>query len=137
MEARFRFEKLALYPKDDKQIVPTRFGNAISSFETYGKTRFNLDLQTLWYELYAVAPKCIQTEIKEARSSVDFFVALTYLSAFLGLTTLVIATFEGFKFSILVICILAFLVAPLCHWLAVRATGEWGYTVQALVKSDG
>jgi hypothetical protein len=127
-------EKLALYPKREEQIVPTRFGNAIRSFETYGKTRFNLDSQTLWYELYAVAPKYIQTEIKGARSSVDFFVALIYLSAFLSLVTFALAALDGFELSILVVCILAFLVTLLCRWLVVRATAEWGYTVRALVN---
>lgn len=127
-------EKLALYPLRDEQVVPTRFGNAIRSFETYGKTRFNLDSQTLWYELCAVAPKYIQTEINSARSSVDFFIALIYLSAALALATFAVAAFEEFERSILVICIPAFLVTLLCHWLVVRATSEWGFAVQALVN---
>ena len=127
-------EKLGRYPKLNDQIVPTRFGNAIRSFETYGKTRFNLDALTLWYELCAVAPKYIQTEINNARASVDFFVALIYLSGTLSIVTFVIAACEDFEHSILIVCILAFVVTLLCHWLAVRATSEWGYTVQALVN---
>jgi hypothetical protein len=127
-------ERIALYPLDDEQVVPTRFGNAIRSFETYGKTRFNLDSQTLWNELCAVAPRYIQTAHDSARSSVDFFVASIYLSAALGLITLAVAGFEGFKLSVLVICVPAFLVTLLCHWLVVRATGEWSETVQALVN---
>ncbi len=127
-------ERLGRYPLRDEQIFPTRFGNAIRSFETYGRTRFNLDLQTLWYELCAVAPKYIQTEIDWAKSSVDFFVASIYLSATLGLATFMIAAIEGFKLSILLICISAFFVTLLCHWLAVRSTDEWSSTVQALVN---
>jgi hypothetical protein len=127
-------EKLALYPLRDEQVVPTRFGNAIRSFETYGKTRFNLDSQTLWYELCAVAPKYIQDEINNARSSVDFFVASFYLSAASGVLTFVVAALERFKLSILLVGIVAFVVALLCHWLLVRTTGEWGFTVQALVN---
>ena len=127
-------EKLALYPLRDEQVVPTRFGNAIRSFETYGKTRFNLNSQTLWYELCAVAPKYIQTELNSTRSSVDFFVAAFYLSAALGAATFVIAALEEFKFSLLVVCISAFLLTLLCHWLLMRATGDWGFVVQALVN---
>jgi hypothetical protein len=127
-------EKLAFYPKRDDQVAPTRFGNAIRSFETYGKTRFNLDSQSLWYELSAVAPKYIQTEIKDAKSVIDFFVALTYLSAVLGLATFVIAACEAFKLAIVTISILSFLMTVFCHWLAVIATVDWGYTVQALVN---
>jgi hypothetical protein len=127
-------EKLALYPKRNDQVVPTRFGNAIRSFETYGKTRFNLDTQTVWYELYAVAPKYLQLEYKDARSSVDFFVALIYLSACLGGIAILIAVLDRLDLSLLIVSFCSFLTAVACHWLAVRATGEWGYTVQALVN---
>jgi hypothetical protein len=47
------------------------------------------------------------TAIKEARSVVDFFVALTYLSALLSIATLIVSAYEGFGFSILIVCILA------------------------------
>jgi hypothetical protein len=127
-------EKLALYPLRDDQVVPTRFGNAIRSFEQYGKTRFNLDSQTLWYELCAVAPKYIQNELNSTRSSVDFFVASFYLSAALGVTTFVVGIFEGFSPSVRAVCVSAFFVSLLCHWLLMRATGEWGFAVQALVN---
>jgi hypothetical protein len=127
-------EKLALYPKRDAQVVPTRFGNAIRSFETYGKTRFNLDTQTLWYELHAVVPKYLQTEYTDARSAVDFFVALIYLSAGLGIATLVIAAFEQFDSSLVITGFVSLMATVACHWLAVRATREWSYTVQAIVN---
>jgi hypothetical protein len=125
-------EKLALYPQRDEQIVPTRFGNALRSFETYGKTRFNLDSQTLWYELYAGAPKYLQGEIKEARSSVDFFVALIYLNAALSLVCFATAALQRLDLAILTVGIATLAMAFFCHWLAVRATAEWGYTVQSL-----
>src|SRR5262249_22063245 len=98
------------------------------------KTRFNLDSQTWWNELCAVAPKYIQIELDTARSSVDFFVASIYLSAGLGLATLAVAAIDGFKLSILIVCGPAFLVTVLCHSLIVAATGEWSEAVQALVN---
>ena len=36
-------EALARYPSDDAEVTPTRLGNAIRTFELYGKSRFNLD----------------------------------------------------------------------------------------------
>jgi hypothetical protein len=81
-----------------------------------------------------VSPTYIQNAIKEARSSVDFFVALTYLSALLSIAALLISASEHFELSVLTVCIAAIVMAMLCHWLAVRATSEWGYTVQALVN---
>jgi hypothetical protein len=130
-------EKLALYPKDKHQIVPTRFGNALRSFETYGKTRYNLDSQSLWYELCAVVPKYLQNEIEEVRSSVDFFVALAYLSFLMGIGTLAVGYYEPItqhKPFLFVVGALALALAVLSHWLAVRTTREWGYVVQALVN---
>jgi hypothetical protein len=127
-------ENLARFPKDDSQIVPTRFGNAIRSFETYGKTRFNLDSQTLWHELLAVAPKYIQSEIESARSSVDFFVALLYLSFIFGVGSLVLGAIEHFKVKLILLGTLALLLATLCHWLAIRAVDAWSYPVHALVN---
>lgn len=130
-------EKLALFPKDKHQIVPTKFGNALRSFETYGKSRYNLDSQSLWYELCAVVPKHLQNEIEEVRSSVDFFVALTYLSFLFGIGTLVVAYYEPVaqrKPFLVVVGALALALVLLSHWLAVRTTREWGYVVQALVN---
>jgi hypothetical protein len=127
-------ENLARYPLDDSQIAPTTFGNAIRAFETYGKTRFNLDSQTLWHELLAVAPKYIQFEIDSARSSVDFFVALLYLSVFFCFACLALGVIEYFKISILLLSIPAVLLAFLCHWLAVRAVDAWSYPIHALVN---
>lgn len=127
-------EKLALYPKDDKQIAPTRFGNAFRAFETYGKTRYNLDSQSLWYELCAVCPKYLQAELDEVRSGVDFFVALIYLNGVLSMATFGVLLVEGFKPQTMVVCAAAFAMSIFCHWLAVRATRDWSYAVQALVN---
>lgn len=133
-------ENLARYPVDDRQILPTRFGNAIRAFETYGETRFDMDSQTLWYELVAVAPKYIQSEIESAQSSVDFFVALFYLSLFFGVACavlgacVVLGTIEHFKIDILLLSFPAFALAYSCHWLAIKATDAWSYPIHALVN---
>jgi hypothetical protein len=127
-------ENLARYPLDDSQIVPTRFGNAMRAFETYGKTRFNMDSQTHWHELIAVAPKYIESEITSARSSVDFFVALLFLSFVFCIACVVLGLIEHFKIGILLLCVPAFLLTMLCHWLAVKATDDWGYPIHALVN---
>ena len=127
-------EKLARYPLDDTQIVPTRFGNAIRSFETYGRTRFNLDSQRLWFELVAVAPKYIQSEIDFAQSSVDFFVALFYLSIAFGCLCCFLVAIKYLALSVVLLCLPAFALAILCHWLAIRAIDAWSYPVHALVN---
>lgn len=127
-------ERLGRYPLDDNQIVPTRFGNAIRAFETYGKTRFNMDSQILWHELLAVSPKYLQMEIESARSSVDFFVAMFYMSISFGVACCVIGSIYHFKLGILLLCLPAFLLSIVCHWLAIRAIDAWSYPIQALVN---
>lgn len=127
-------ENLTRYPVDDREILPTRFGNAIRAFETYGETRFNLDSQTLWYELVAVTPPYIQSEIDSAQSSVDFFVALLYLSFFFGVACWILWAIEDFKIGILLLSAPAFSLAFLCHWLAIKAIDAWSYPIHALVN---
>lgn len=131
-------EALALYPKASQQIAPTRLGNAIRAFETYGKTRYNLDSQSLWYELCAVAPEYLQTQIDEAASSVDFFVASIYLNCALGIATFTVFFLEPAdfrtKFFLLIVGAFAFLLAMLCQWLAIGATRNWASAVQAIVN---
>jgi hypothetical protein len=126
-------EKLARYPLDDDQIIPSRFGTAIRAVETYGKERFNIDSQTLWYELVAVAPKQILSEIDSAVASVDFFVASLFLSLVFGLACLVLGAIEQ-NTSILVLSVPAFALAILCQPLAIRAVDAWSYPFHALIN---
>ncbi len=49
-------EQLHRYPLDDRQVIPTRLGNAIRQFEEYGYDRYRLDSQVLWHELNAAVP---------------------------------------------------------------------------------
>jgi hypothetical protein len=93
-----------------------------------------MDSQTLWCELVAVTPKYIQSELESARSSVDFFVTLLYLSGIFAVTCLVIGVIEHFKIGILLLSIPALLLAVLSHWLAIRAIDAWSYPVHALVN---
>ncbi|MDQ7248209.1 hypothetical protein [Dongia sedimenti] len=127
-------EALALYPMNDEQVVPTRFGNALRSFETYGKTRFNLDSQTLWSEICAAAPEYLQTEEDRAKAAVDFFVAGIYLCAAFGVVTFVIAARQSFPLDLMVITLASFGIAVLSHWVAVRTTQNWSQVVQAIVN---
>lgn len=127
-------EELGRYPQNEDQITPTRFGNALRAFEVYGKTRYNLDSQSLWYELRAVAPKDINDQMQDARAAVDFFVAGFYLALGLAALTIYVALAEHAPTGVWIFAGVSVAVALVCHWLAVRTTSEWGYTVQALVN---
>ena len=128
-------EKLSLFPLDDSQIAPTRLGNALRAFETYGKTRFNLDSQLMWNELCAAVPKYLQTELDRSRAGVDLFVALFYLSALFGVIALLVVVHAGgINFSLLISAIIAFTSMLLWYHMAVLTSRYWSATVQALVN---
>jgi hypothetical protein len=127
-------ERLARFPRNDAQTAPTRLGNALRSFETYGKTRFNLDSQTLWLELNASVPKSLQVELDRSRAIIDFFVALIYLNAAFGLLTMLFECSTGFHIGITVYAVLSIASGFLWYDMAVTSSSYLGLAVQALVN---
>jgi hypothetical protein len=123
------------YPANDDQVAPTRLGNSIRRFETYGTDRFQLDSQVLWYELTAAAPKELSRQIDRARAAVDFFVCLLYGHLLAAVIALVSLSAAGAHSSAL-ISVTAVLVVlmPLWYWLAWVTTDDWAFSVRALVN---
>jgi hypothetical protein len=127
-------EKFARYPYDDSQVAPTRLGNAIRSFETYGSARFNLDAQTLWSELCSVVPEYLQKDIDQARAIVDFFVSAFYASLLFGVLALACGISEPAKIAAFIFAVLALLACWGTYEMAVRSCSYWRATNQALVN---
>jgi hypothetical protein len=128
-------EKLQRYPTIDSQVAPTALGNALRAFEVYGWEKYNLDSQTLWYELEAVAPDSLRTSVERARVPVDFAVSCAYLSAALSLIALLSAVAgNGDRLGMLAIGMVTALLAAASYRLAVVSTRDWRASVQALVN---
>jgi hypothetical protein len=127
-------EKLARFPIEDAQVVPTRLGNAIRSFETYGKSRFNLDSQTMWSELLALAPKSLQVEIDRSRAIVDFFVAYYYASLAAGILAFVVGIREYHGYGKFVFAGAMIFSTLASYQMAILSCGYWKSTVQSLVN---
>ncbi|MDE3110840.1 MAG: hypothetical protein KGL02_12980 [Acidobacteriota bacterium] len=129
-------EKLARYPTDVMQIAPTRLGNALRAFETYGVSRFNLDSQTFWTELRTIVPQQLASEIDLTRCFVDFFVAIIYLD--LGFSVIALATIiscHAFQFSAnWFLVFLPILISYFAYRMALVASSSWSASVQALVN---
>ena len=128
-------ERLQRFPRNDEQIAPTRFGNAIRAFETYGSDRYQLDSQFMWVDLVAVAPESLQKELETARSSVDFFVATFYLSLVVGVGACLTAVLAptGLDLAILLVGIGSLVLVPVSYLSAVTSSTYWDATVRALV----
>lgn len=125
--------RLKEYPEDESNILPTRFGNAIKAFESYGNDRYGLDSQTLWYELMTVAPDGLRKEEEEARSIVDFFVCSIYLSALYSFLAIVIGITQK-NLPSFISGLAAALLVPFAYTRAIKSTQQWRSVVQALVN---
>jgi hypothetical protein len=126
-------EQLDLYPEHSADVLPTRLGNGLKAFERYGSTRFGLDSQALWYELLAVAPAAIRTEIDETRSPVDFFISGVVHLVLLASASLVTGLILGGLGAIVVGLASAALI-PVAYFGAVQNLGDYSSAVKALVN---
>lgn len=134
-ETGLAWERLARYPSDIDQIAPTGFANALRSFETYGVSRFKLDSQIMWTELWSVVPDQTRTEYNGAKVFVDLFVATFYLSLAFALASLIIVFIDCQHRLLDAIAVIAPLVlAVYCYRMANVASTSWSATVQALVN---
>jgi hypothetical protein len=129
-------ERLQRFPRIDGQTAPTRLGNALRAFETYAVDRYRLDSQMFWNELVAVVPDSLRRELDLARSSVDFFVAATYLSVAVGVVTGAAGLLArpGPDLGLLAVGLIALLLSRVWYSSAVTSTSYWDSTVRALVN---
>jgi hypothetical protein len=135
LERALWLERAERYPANDSEVAPTRFGNAIRSFETYGEDRFRLDSQLLWSELVAVLPESVGNAVDRARAPVDFFVCLTYLFAVLGVTAMATSIFgHEDRLQLAAVGLGCCLLTVLTYHIAVISTDHWSSTVKALVN---
>lgn len=142
LQADLAWEKANQYPVSDAQLAPTRLGNALRAMETYAHDRFGLDLQLLWSELAAAAPASLSDAYNAARSQVDFFIALLYLTIVFVLTTVVAVVVEltaaprQFDVPALVIAVVVGLLLPwLWYQMAVISVSFWRSASQAIVNT--
>ncbi|MGW7682050.1 hypothetical protein ACWGID_15000 [Kribbella sp. NPDC054772] len=129
-------ERLHRYPLDDRQVAPTRLGNAIRRFEEYGHNRYRLDSQVLWHELNAAVPEAARKQTDDARMTVDFFICLLY-GHLLVVVALVVTLAVGvaarpWVTGATVLGLL--LLTTIWYRLAIEATDEWAGAVRAMVN---
>jgi hypothetical protein len=128
-------EQVRRYPVSDDQVAPTRLGNAMRRLEEYGFNRYRLDSQALWYELTAVAPEQARKQTEQARTTVDFLIALLWghlLVAFAGLVALFFADSRRTSMAVAVAALL--LLSAVWYRVAVVAIDDWAAATRALVN---
>jgi len=68
------------YPSKEGDVMPTRFGNTIRSFEVYPRDVYGVDGVSVWLRLASVIPKDYASLVEDARAEVDFFVNTSNLA---------------------------------------------------------
>jgi hypothetical protein len=133
-------EGVQRFPSDIDEVLPTRMGNAIRAFETYAWHQYQMDSQSLWEPLWAVTPQQLRDEYDQARSAVDFCVAMMAVLVLFATTTVVSALTLWFVANQANVPLLTVgLVAPLIlarffYGLAVGACYSWGSSVKGIVE---
>lgn len=113
------------------RLLPTRFGNAIRSFEDYSLAMYGIDDIAGWPRLLAVLPKDYVRYVDEAKAQADFWVNAWGAAALLVLAyAALVPSSPGLvaRWWIPLACVAA-------AWYAVRrgtaAVFEWGEMVKA------
>lgn len=128
-------ELLGQLPERDDQIAPTKLGNAIRAFETYGQNRYHLDSQILWSELITKVPDRLASEYASARAGVDFFISTLYLSLGYGIVGVATGILSGqVRWAALGTGLGAIALTPIWWYLAVKSVGYWHSATRAVVN---
>jgi hypothetical protein len=135
----FGRRRIAEYPSEGGFVLPTRFGNVVRAFEGYPRTQYGMDGVTFWPRLVSVVPKDALDPADAARSSVDFFINSSVLSALLTAVLFVVgclATNPKTPVSTMIRWPLETVAAAICAFLfyngAISQAAAWGAEVKSL-----
>ena len=119
------------FPDDERWLLPTAFGNTLRAFETYPRVMYGFESIDGWSRILGVVPEEYRTLIDNAKTQVDFWVNLGFISLLLLGEYFGIASYQGaFKaIWLLALIILALLIAP---YRARRVAVEWGDLVKSV-----
>lgn len=85
----YRFQLKNAYPDKRALILPTRLGNVIRSFEYYSHREYGIDSQEIWPRLAAVIPEDYAVYIDDTKTTFDFMMNSSLLSAVLSFCILI------------------------------------------------
>jgi len=77
------------FPEEERLVLPTKLGNAIRSFENYSNIQYNIEAVALWPHLVAKLDKDYAAQVEDSKTSFDFMLNCSALSAVLSLMFLV------------------------------------------------
>ncbi|MFZ5856321.1 MAG: hypothetical protein ACOYZ6_05785 [Chloroflexota bacterium] len=118
------------FPEQEELLLPTPFGNALRSFESFPRVMYGLDSIPAWGRLLAVVPKEYFELIDGAKAYVDLWVNLGVVFIFLQIeyVGLVFATGQTLNWWVVGLLYVLATIAPV--W-ATSSALEWGELVKA------
>ena len=135
----YRVQVKLAYPEQPGLILPTRLGNAIRSFEYYSYREYGIDSVEIWPRLVAVIPTDYAVSIDDTKTTLDFMLNCSLLSAVLAIALFIIG----------VIYLPSFLAAGSLYWvfkiaalvclsyffylLSVNSARSWGLLIKSAI----
>lgn len=118
------------FPHKAEYLLPTPFGNTIRAFEVYSTMMYGLEAIDGWSRLLAVTPKDYRELIDNAKTDVDFWINVGFLSVLLLLEYSFLAVwFEVLPtWWLLVILVVASVLSPR---FARSSAVAWGDYIKA------
>lgn len=146
-------QRLATEYPPEAHLLPTRFGNAIRSFETYPGEMYGAESITFWPHLLAEASDAFIAAVDDARAQVDCLANLVLVSvivAAVAVGRLVLSDGSFVQFDVeaarytlvnsaeylfVFVAILALVACRVFYGMAVKAALGWGLAVRAMFDS--
>jgi hypothetical protein len=128
------WEHLEHYPVHDRQLLPTRLGNALRALETYGHDTYKLDSQQFWFELVGTADSAVRQEQDEMRAQVDLFVAAIAAFSLLSVGSVAVVFVVADKVPPAALAVGSALLVPIAYLGALRNMKDWRNSIRAMIN---
>ncbi|MDX9990847.1 MAG: hypothetical protein RBS68_02250 [Anaerolineales bacterium] len=118
------------FPDREDLLLPTGFGNILRSFETYPRVMYGIESIDGWSRILAIVPKDYRELIDNAKTQVDFWVNVGFLSILLLLEYIGFAIYTQSLVDWWIVLILL-VIAIISPRFAADAAIGWGDYIKA------
>ncbi|MEO8076573.1 MAG: hypothetical protein ABI818_09615 [Acidobacteriota bacterium] len=119
-----------------RDVAPTAFGNVAAALQSYGLTRYGINLPTFWSRLQALLLKEQELfgTLQDAKAQLDFLVACCWLTTITTAAWVVVLPFSGSStWRFLATAIAGPIIARACYVAAVESYVAFGELVRSSV----
>ncbi len=119
------------FPPDEKDLLPTSFGNTIRAFEYYPLEMYGIDAIAIWPRIIALVSAEYRQDLSVAKSQLDLALNLFYLSL------VIIIQYAGYwvilrQLPLPLLLIVTILIVWISYHYAMSAACHWGELVKGV-----